>query len=236
MAKHPAIQACWRHLAQDSRRSSLAIVGPTGSGIHPGQPITRSMKRLKAHADRRPRSARLSSGRAERHIGMVPRRFLFSATIRENLALARPCQHESAQGAAAAHIRQEIRRIPQGFETRVGNAASAFRGQKQRAAIARALLRRRQSLFSMTRSRADTYTEERISERSACYSESANHPSYLLIASQLMPATPTRSPCSFHGKIVELAGMTRLLSLEWLTMPASTGKNNLTRRELTLQV
>ena len=58
-----------------------------------------------------------------RNIGMVPQEtFLFSETIRENLAFGAPNARpeELLEAAEAAHIRREFEEFPQGFETMVG--------------------------------------------------------------------------------------------------------------------
>ena len=102
-----------------------------------------------------------------RNIGMVPQEtFLFSETIRENLAFGAPdaSAEEMLEAAEAAHIRLEFEEFPQGFETMVGERGVTLSGgQKQRAAIARALLRRPAILIlDDALASVDTYTEERI--------------------------------------------------------------------------
>jgi ABC-type multidrug transport system fused ATPase/permease subunit len=69
--------------------------------------------------------------------------FLFSATVAENIAYARPDASlaEIEQAAARAQASEFIERLPQGFHTRVGERGlSLSGGQRQRLAIARALL------------------------------------------------------------------------------------------------
>jgi len=149
--------------------SSLAIVGPTGSGKS-------TLVNLITRLYEAPEGSLLIDGRGvrdyplavlRRNIGMVPQEtFLFSATIRENLAFGAP--HASAEelleAAEAAHIRKEFEEFPQGFETMVGERGVTLSGgQKQRAAIARALLREPVILIlDDALSSVDTYTEERI--------------------------------------------------------------------------
>ena len=98
---------------------------------------------------------------------MVPQEtFLFSDTLRENLAFGAPeaSADELLEAAEAAHIRAEFEEFPQGFETMVGERGLTLSGgQKQRAAIARALLRRPAILIlDDALASVDTYTEERI--------------------------------------------------------------------------
>jgi ABC-type multidrug transport system fused ATPase/permease subunit len=69
--------------------------------------------------------------------------FLFSATVAENIAYARPdaSPAEIEQAAARAQASEFIERLPEGFHTRVGERGlSLSGGQRQRLAIARALL------------------------------------------------------------------------------------------------
>ncbi len=149
--------------------SSLAIVGPTGSG-------KTTLVNLISRLYEAPAGSLLIDGRPIReyplavlrhNIGMVPQEtFLFSETLRENLAFGAP-QADAAellQAAEAAHIRQEFEEFPQGFETMVGERGVTLSGgQKQRTAIARALLRRPPILIlDDALASVDTYTEERI--------------------------------------------------------------------------
>jgi ATP-binding cassette subfamily B protein/ATP-binding cassette subfamily C protein/ATP-binding cassette subfamily B multidrug efflux pump len=77
-------------------------------------------------------------------ISWVPQEsFLFSASIADNIALARPgatrAQVEHAADLAAIH--DDILKFPQGYETQVGEKGITLSGgQRQRVAIARALL------------------------------------------------------------------------------------------------
>ncbi|MGD0913553.1 MAG: ABC transporter ATP-binding protein [Terracidiphilus sp.] len=149
--------------------SSLAIVGPTGSG-------KTTLVNLIPRLYDAPEGALLIDGRPvtdyplaalRRNIGMVPQEtFLFSETIRENLAFGAPqaTADELLRAAEAAHIRLEFEEFPQGFETMVGERGVTLSGgQKQRAAIARALLRRPAILIlDDALASVDTYTEERI--------------------------------------------------------------------------
>lgn len=78
-------------------------------------------------------------------IGIVPQEpTLFSGTVRENIAYARPSATESEIVAAAhaAHAMEFIERLPQGFDTRVGERGVKLSGgQRQRLAIARVFLK-----------------------------------------------------------------------------------------------
>jgi subfamily B ATP-binding cassette protein MsbA len=89
------------------------------------------------------RSVRLADLRGA--IGVVPQEpALFSGTIRENIAYARPKATDADVQAAAraAHAHEFIERLPQGYDTLVGERGVKLSGgQRQRVAIARAILK-----------------------------------------------------------------------------------------------
>ncbi len=69
--------------------------------------------------------------------------FLFSDSIANNIALGRPeaTQEEIEQVARLASVHEDILRLPQGYDTQVGERGVMLSGgQKQRISIARALL------------------------------------------------------------------------------------------------
>jgi len=83
-------------------------------------------------------------------IGIVPQEpTLFSGTIRENIAYAgigadgsRPTEEAIRAAAKAAHAVEFIERLPDGFDTRVGERGVKLSGgQRQRIAIARVFLK-----------------------------------------------------------------------------------------------
>jgi subfamily B ATP-binding cassette protein MsbA len=78
-------------------------------------------------------------------IGIVPQEpTLFSGTVRENIEYARPGAPEAdiVAAARAAHATEFIERLPQGFDTRVGERGVKLSGgQRQRLAIARVFLK-----------------------------------------------------------------------------------------------
>jgi subfamily B ATP-binding cassette protein HlyB/CyaB len=78
------------------------------------------------------------------HIGVVPQEnFLFSGTIRENIAMARPDAGLGAvvRAAQLAGAEEFIERLPRGYDTVLEEGASNLSGgQRQRLALARALL------------------------------------------------------------------------------------------------
>ncbi len=100
-------------------------------------------------------------------IGYVPQdTFLFSNTIRENIAFGNPgaSEEEIARAARIAQIDDDIRSLPMGIETFIGEKGVTLSGgQKQRIAIARAILSSPQiMILDDALSSVDTQTEDRI--------------------------------------------------------------------------
>ena len=151
--------------------SSLAIVGPTGSGK------TTLVSLLPRIYDAAPGSL-LLDGRpiveypletVRQNIGYVPQEtFLFSDSVRENIALGvESATDEQVRAAAeAANIATDIEGFTEGYSTLVGERGITLSGgQKQRTAIARAIIRNPRILvLDDALSSVDTYTEEKILE------------------------------------------------------------------------
>jgi ATP-binding cassette subfamily B protein/ATP-binding cassette subfamily C protein/ATP-binding cassette subfamily B multidrug efflux pump len=100
-------------------------------------------------------------------VAWVPQEpFLFSASVAENIALARPgATREQVENAARlAAVHEDIARLPRGYDTPVGERGVTLSGgQKQRVAIARALLADAPLLLlDDALSAVDTETEARI--------------------------------------------------------------------------
>jgi ABC-type multidrug transport system fused ATPase/permease subunit len=92
--------------------------------------------------------------------------FLFSASVAENIAYARPGAPlaEIEQAARRAQAHDFITRLPQGYETEVGERGLTLSGgQRQRLAIARALLANpRVLILDDATSSVDASTEQQI--------------------------------------------------------------------------
>jgi ATP-binding cassette subfamily B protein len=199
--------------------SSLAIVGPTGSG-------KTTMVNLISRMYEVPEGSLLIDGRPVRdyqlatlrhNIGMVPQEtFLFSDTLRGNLTFGVPdaSVEEMLEAAEAAHIRSEFEEFPQGFETVVGERGVTLSGgQKQRAAIARALLRRPSILIlDDALASVDTYTEERILAGLRAYTATATT---ILISHRVSTVRDADQIAVLdRGRIVELGRHEELLALD----------------------
>jgi ATP-binding cassette, subfamily B, multidrug efflux pump len=149
--------------------TSLAIVGPTGSGK---TTLVDLIPRIydapdgEVLIDGRPvRQYRIEDLR--RNIGFVPQEtFLFSDTIRGNIAFGKDhaTDEEVRAAAEAANIAVDIEGFPEGYSTMVGERGITLSGgQKQRTAIARAILRDpRILILDDALSSVDTQTEDKI--------------------------------------------------------------------------
>lgn len=125
----------------------LALVGPSGAGkttiaslLPRFWDVTAGSVTLDGHDVRELRLADLRGA-----IGMVPQEpALFSGTVRENILIGRPGadDHEVRAAARAAHAAEFIERLPDGYDTRVGERGVKLSGgQRQRLAIARVFLK-----------------------------------------------------------------------------------------------
>jgi ATP-binding cassette subfamily B protein len=125
---------------------TVALVGPTGSG-------KTSLVGLIARLYDPSRGAVLIDGADVRGIDVRSLRsqvafvaddsFLFSASVAENIAYARPDASPAEIEVAARRAQADgfIARLPDGYETRIGERGLTLSGgQRQRVAIARALL------------------------------------------------------------------------------------------------
>ena len=125
---------------------TLGLVGPTGSGkstllrllLRQFEPDAgRLLINAEPLCDMRLQALRMG-------LAWVPQEpFLFSSSIAENIALGNPqaSQEQIEQAARMAAVHDDIRRLPHGYATEVGERGVTLSGgQRQRVAIARALL------------------------------------------------------------------------------------------------
>jgi len=148
---------------------TLAIVGPTGAGK---STISRLLFRFYDAQSGQIRidghDIRAVTQESLRHaIGVVPQdTVLFNDTIRYNIAYGRPgaSDAEVEQAAKLAQVHDFVLRLPDGYETKVGERGLKLSGgEKQRVAIARTILKDpRILILDEATSALDTRTEQDI--------------------------------------------------------------------------
>lgn len=197
----------------------LALVGPTGSGkstllklllrqYHPQQGSIlwqgRPLDDYTLNA--------LRSG-----ISWVPQEaFLFSASVADNIALAQPgaSRAEIERVAQLAAVHEDILRLPQGYDTPVGEkGVSLSGGQRQRVAIARALLSPAPLLMlDDALSAVDTQTETAILQ----HLRAARQGRTLLIVSHRLSAVVDADDILVlrHGRVTERGTHAQLLACD----------------------
>jgi len=167
--QHPYL---FRNLGLAIRPGELVVVsGPSGCGK---STLAKLLLGFYAPADGR----LLLDGRDLRHLpanelrqafGVVPQEtVLFSGSVYDNLAMADPHASfgEIVAACRAAEIHDTIEKLPQGYQTALGeHGVGLSGGQKQRIAIARALLKRPKILiFDEATSNLDARTAESLAQ------------------------------------------------------------------------
>jgi ATP-binding cassette, subfamily B, bacterial MsbA len=196
----------------------LALVGPSGGGkttlvsLLPRFWDVDKGKVLLDGVD--VRNLRLADLRSA--IGIVPQDpALFSGTIRENIAYARPgaSAPEVEAAARAAHAHEFVERLPQGYDTVVGERGVKLSGgQRQRIAIARAILKDPSVLIlDEATSNLDTESERLIED---ALGKLLVGRTTLIIAHRLSTVRRAdRLVVLDHGRIVEEGTHSALLAL-----------------------
>jgi ABC-type multidrug transport system fused ATPase/permease subunit len=148
---------------------TIALVGATGAGKSTMAKLaarfydpTRGRVLVDEHNLREVSSHSLRS-----QMGIVPQEaFLFSGTVRENIAFGRPDADDAQVRAAASAVGAEdfISELPRGYDTEVGErGAQLSAGQRQLIAFARALIADpRILILDEATSNVDLHTEGRI--------------------------------------------------------------------------
>ena len=149
------------------------------------------------------------------HIGIVlQENYLFSGTIRDNIALPRPNMPMEGiiQVAQIAGAHEFISKMPKGYDTEVGERGSSLSGgQRQRIAIARALISNpRILIFDEATSALDYESERIIRDNMAMISKGRTT---IIIAHRLSTIKDCdKIVCFDNGYIVEVGTHEQLLS------------------------
>jgi ATP-binding cassette subfamily B protein len=195
----------------------VAVVGPSGSGK---STLARLLFRFydvgagRITIDGQDiRDVQQESVRAA--IGVVPQdTVLFNDTIYYNIAYGRPgaTRDEVESAARVAHIAAFIARLPQGWETTVGERGLKLSGgEKQRVSIARTILKHPPVLvFDEATSALDSRTEKSIQAELA---EISRDHTTLVIAHRLSTIVDADEILVLdHGRIVERGSFRELLA------------------------
>ena len=201
---------------------TLGLVGPTGAGK---STLLRLLLR-----QFEPGSGRVCIGgqvlpeiglaALRRSIAWVPQEpFLFSASIAENIALAKPdaSREQIEQAAELAAVHGDIKRLPQGYDTLVGERGVTLSGgQRQRVAIARALLSDAPILLlDDALSAVDTGTETQILDHLRELREQRPERCVIIVSHRLSAVMEADQIAVLRkGRVTEQGSHAQLLALE----------------------
>ncbi len=200
---------------------TLGVVGATGAGksslvrlILRQYPPTKGHISWGAHA-----LADYTLNSLHQSLSWVPQEpFLFSASVAENMSLARfdATRAEIENAARLACIDDDIARMPQGYDTPVGEKGiSLSGGQRQRVAIARALLADASLLLlDDALSAVDTQTETSILQHLLELRQSRHNKTTIIVSHRLSAVMDAQHILVLKdGRIVEQGNHASLVAL-----------------------
>lgn len=148
-----------------------------------------------------------------RHINYLPQQaYIFNGSILENLTLGGNniiSQEDILKACELAEIRQDIERMPMGYQTQLSDGAGLSGGQKQRIALARALLTRASVLIlDEATSGLDVLTEKKVIDNLMSLTDKT----ILFVAHRLSIAERTNRVIVLdQGKIIEVGSHQELM-------------------------
>ena len=151
-----------------------------------------------------------------RHINYLPQQaYIFNGSILENLTLGGNhmiSQEDILRACELAEIRQDIERMPMGYQTQLSDGAGLSGGQKQRIALARALLTKAPVLIlDEATSGLDVLTEKKVIDNLM----SLTNKTILFVAHRLSIAERTNRVIVLdQGKIIEVGSHQELMQAQ----------------------
>ena len=151
-----------------------------------------------------------------RHINYLPQQaYIFNGSILENLTLGGNnmiSQEDILKACELAEIRQDIERMPMGYQTQLSDGAGLSGGQKQRIALARALLTKSPVLIlDEATSGLDVLTEKKVIDNLMSLTDKT----ILFVAHRLSIAERTNSVIVLdQGKIIEVGSHQELMKAQ----------------------
>ena len=151
-----------------------------------------------------------------RHINYLPQQaYIFNGSILENLTLGGNnmiSQEDILKACELAEIRQDIERMPMGYQTQLSDGSGLSGGQKQRIALARALLTKAPVLIlDEATSGLDVLTEKKVIDNLMSLTDKT----ILFVAHRLSIAERTNSVIVLdQGKIIEVGSHQELMKAQ----------------------
>ena len=151
-----------------------------------------------------------------RHINYLPQQaYIFNGSILENLTLGGNnmiSQEDILKACELAEIRQDIERMPMGYQTQLSDGSGLSGGQKQRIALARALLTKAPVLIlDEATSGLDVLTEKKVIDNLMSLTDKT----ILFVAHRLSIAERTNSIIVLdQGKIIEVGSHQELMQAQ----------------------
>ena len=151
-----------------------------------------------------------------RHINYLPQQaYIFNGSILENLTLGGNnmiSQEDILKACELAEIRQDIERMPMGYQTQLSDGAGLSGGQKQRIALARALLTKSPVLIlDEATSGLDVLTEKKVIDNLMSLTDKT----ILFVAHRLSIAERTNRVIVLdQGKIIEVGSHQELIQAQ----------------------
>lgn len=151
-----------------------------------------------------------------RHINYLPQQaYIFNGSILENLTLGGNnmiSQEDILKACELAEIRQDIERMPMGYQTQLSDGAGLSGGQKQRIALARALLTKAPVLIlDEATSGLDVLTEKKVIDNLMSLTDKT----ILFVAHRLSIAERTNRVIVLdQGKIIEVGSHQELIQVQ----------------------